>query len=324
MKTIEEIGRETKAKHADKYDHLSDAEVGRKMKAKYPERYPDETLEAVSYTSTLEPLVPQIRDLVGDYTLPEQQVKYYTQQDIQIIVDHYHPNLGRLSSWWRRGQAESRNLLLSVLNEEQLQVIRQGAILEEAIIAKKKSMAEYQIWVTQNAATLQHILVNEQLINNALRVGLTVENHQHILVAGQLSEVKITEAKGMSEVAITEHEKRTNIDLDARWKEILQDSKAADLAMIGDHLVIKKLREELTKARRERYALKTGDDPKPLKRELLADYNKFITRLEAKIDARETGYLFSENRPQARELEESTSNSRSEYPPETDEDTDSV
>jgi hypothetical protein len=105
--------------------------------------------------------------------------------------------------------------------------------------------------------------------------------------------------------------------LSTRYKEILQDSAAADLAMIGDHLVIKKLREELTKARRERYAIKTGNDPKPLKRELLADYHKFISRLETKIDERETGHLLSENRQTPRGLADGQAEGRTDYPAET-------
>lgn len=119
---------------------------------------------------------------------------------------------------------------------------------------------------------------------------------------------------------INEHEHRTEIDLENRWKEILQDSNAADLAQIGDHLVIKKLRQELQNARRERYAIKTGGDPEELKQELLSDYDKFIERLEAKIDERETGHLLSEDRPAPRKIGQAAGDSRPDYPPETDED----
>jgi hypothetical protein len=121
MRTIEDIGRETKDKHRGKYDHLSDAEVGRRMFAKYPERYPDvnQSLERVSSS------VPSVKDLTQGFDLPEVPVNYYTEKDIQILVNHYSPNHGRLSAWWQRGKAESRSRLLSVLNDEQFEVGRQ-------------------------------------------------------------------------------------------------------------------------------------------------------------------------------------------------------
>jgi hypothetical protein len=290
MPTIEDLGRKIKAKYPGEYDDLSDAEVGRRIKAKFPGAYDDFEEQALQ------------RNVVMHE--PDR-----TASNVQSLIDYYSPKRGRFTSWWQHGKSESRTRLLTVLNQEQLFVIQQGAILEDAIRNKTKTESDFHVYLARNAATLMELQLKNALIQAALAQGYTVETDQ-----------KLKLESGLSGIRLNEHEERTKIDLDARWKEILQDSNAADLALIGDHLVIKKLREELIQARRERHAIKTGDDPEPLKRELLKDYKKFISRLEAKIDERETGYLLSQNQKEAKGLGEGTPESRPDYPPETPED----
>jgi hypothetical protein len=301
MRTIEDIGREIKAKHPGKYDHLSDAEVGRRMFDKYPERYPDvsESLERFSPQA----LIPSVKALTKGFELPEHGVSYAIDRDIQIIVDHYHPNHGRLSAWWQRGKAESRSRLLSVLNDEQLQVIEQGAILEDAIIRKKKKLADYQMWVIQNAVTLRQIFVNEHLIDNALREGLTVEAHQPIVVR------RLTD-----DLEITKHERLVQIELERRWKEIVQDLDAADLLEISELQLLDKMRERLVTLERERYQISKGQDPKPVKKRILARYSKDIKFLGDLIDARQAGRILSKDKETARRLAEGTPEGRADYP----------
>lgn len=286
MKTVADFGKLIKSENPGAYDDLSDAEVGMLARAEYPEDY----LEFMKEDDALE----------YDEDMSE---------NIETLISYYNPRRGRLSSWWQRGKAEGRTKLLRALNDEQALVIEQGAMLEKAVLEGRKHRSEVELFVRKNEHILFQIQAQEQLIESALNEGMDVAHHQDYVLAEKLSGLKIREHRQLKE-----------IDLEVRWKEILQDSNAADLAQIGDHLVTKKLRQELQAARRERHAIRNGDEPEELKQELLADYDKFILRLEAKIDERETGHLLSENRPKARELAERASESRPEYPPETDED----
>lgn len=249
-------------------------------------------------------------------------VRANTDPHVQALIDYYSPSRGQLSSWWQRIKSEGRNKLLMVLNEEQIRVIEQGAILENSILQGRKNQSDLQVFIAQNAATLYQIKADANLIDQALAKGRTVATDQEIIRAGGLSQVKVDEEGALSDIRVREHKRKKVIDLEGRWQEITQDSDAADLAQIGDYLVVKKLRQELREAREERYAIKASNRPDELKRELLADYNKFITRLEGKIDERETGRVLPENRQAPRGLKEGASNRRANYPPETDADFD--
>lgn len=165
--------------------------------------------------------------------------------------------------------------------------------------------------------------VGEAEAENKILVSTKASQHEmDTATYGQkkLSEIELETARQLSGIKIGEHEELKKIDLDARWKEILQDSNAADLALIGDHLVTKKLRQELREARTERHQIRTGEYPEELRQELLGDYDKFVTRLEAAIDARETGHLLSANKETPKGLTSGEAESRAEYPAETDED----
>jgi hypothetical protein len=244
------------------------------------------------------------------------------REDVSIarLTEFYSPSKGRFSSWWQGGKAEARAKLLTQLNQEQLLVIEQGAILEREVQAREKNEVEFKMFIAQNIQVLNRLMLEQARINQAIKRGRTPETDDFLTREEGHSRIRIDEAQRLSDIKVVEHQRVKETDLETRWKEILQDSNAADLALIGDHLVIKKLRDELAQARRERYAIKNGNDPKPLKRELLADYDKFIKRLEAKIDERETGHLLSENREAARKLPQAQANGRADYPPETDED----
>jgi hypothetical protein len=289
MPTVSDLGRQIKLRYPGEYDDLSDAEVGRRVKAKYPEYgdYVDEALTPERHLPT------PVTKALQNFATPVSPVEYSTEENIQRVVDYYNPNRGRLISWWQRGKAESRNKLLTVLNEEQLLVIEQGALLEESYRRKQKSEVEYQVWLAQNASVLHQLLVNERLINNALEKGMTLDGHQRVIEASELSKLQIDE-----------HQRRVEIDLEARWKSIVQDLDAADLLQISERQVIRKLLAELSETRRERYAILTGNDPEEVKIQILSDYDKHISNLELHLDARQTRLLLSENGQETRRLEE--------------------
>lgn len=274
-------------------------ELGKLAKLKYPGKYddiPDRQLGVL--------IKAQYPNSYNDFTDDIQ-----TPPKIESLVSHYHPQKGTFTAWWSAIKSKKRTELAQQLNQEQLAVIEHGMMYERAALEGKKNASEIEAFVKTNQHILFELQAKEYLIRQAAVLGRTHELHQELIREEELSRIKTDE-----------HARLKEIDLEARWREILQDSNAADLAQIGDHLVVKKLRAELMEARRERYAVKSGDDPEELKQELLADYDKFISRLEAKIDERETGHLLSEDREAPKRLTQGKAESRAEYPPETDED----
>jgi hypothetical protein len=213
MPTVSDLGRKIKLQYPGEYDDLSDAEVGRKVKAKYPEYsdYEDESLQVRPDTISW----PTVTDALQTRA-SRPSVEYYTDENIQRVVDYYDPNRGRFSSWWQRGKAESRNRLLSVLNEEQLLIIQQGALLEESYRNKQKTEIDFKLWLAQNASVLHQLLVNETLINNALEKGMTLDGHQRVIEAGELSRIRTEEEHRLAQVRLFEHGERSTIDLDTR------------------------------------------------------------------------------------------------------------
>jgi hypothetical protein len=299
MKTVVDLGREIKAKYPGKYDDMSDAELGRAIKKKYPQ-YSDYEDVAIAAGEWQHPSAPSIPTQRADLL---EQVKH-----------HYNPRNGRFTAWWKRGQADQRNKLLQVLNEEQVKVIERATILEEQILAGRKRLVEFEAFVTRYASELVQIRANEELILQALSRGLSVQSDQALRVESEMSSLRVGEAHALSEVKVREHRKLKDIDLNARWREIQQDSDAADLAQLGDYLLIKKLHQELMEAREKRHAIEVSSRPRKLKEELLADYDEFIARIKAKINERETGHIQTQNGKEARGAKAATK-SRANYPP---------
>lgn len=246
MKTLRELGQAVKAKYPQ-YADLSDEEVGRRVKAKFPDQYKD-----------------------------------YGRTDghIDRLLDYYNPERGRFSAWWQRGKAESRTKLLEVINQEQLAVIEQGAILEKAIQDGKRSLVEWELFLAQHQDSLLQLQHQALLLNQAAEHGLTVEADQ----------------------AVRLREEQVRIDLDKRWKEIVQDLDAGDLLAISDLQVVKKLTQELAAARRERHQIEKGDDARKVKKQILTDYDRFILNLEGRINERTEGLVLPANQQTPKRL----------------------
>lgn len=280
---------------------------------------PESDIKALQTTNSASIQPTPINDLMQDFEFPTHSIEFSTDEKIQALIEHYNPYRGRLSSWWRWGQGEQRAKLLTVLNQEQLLVIQQGAILEEQVQLQKRNIAEFQMWLAQNAAVLHQLQVNEQLINNALAKGRTLETDQELVKEEGLSNLRISEAQQMSDIGVSEHERRTSIDIDARWKQIVQDLDAADLYEISEQQLLRKLRANLTDLHRERYQIEKGKDPPQVKKKILARYDKDIVYLDRLIDARQAGHFSDQDREKVRRLAEGSSDSGADYPPEDDE-----
>jgi hypothetical protein len=147
--------------------------------------------------------------------------------------------------------------------------------LEESL--KKEALPDqhHEVREVEKASTktllVQHEAAQQRTIT-ALEDGLSIEGKEQLLLAAGLSNIKVDE-----------HQKLSGIDVENRWKEIVQDLDAADLLILAAQQVIKKLGNELKQARIERYEIETGKLPKPLKKQLLDDKDKDIAHLEEQI-----------------------------------------
>jgi hypothetical protein len=330
MPTVEDLGHKIKAKYPGQYDDLTDAEVGRRVKAKYPGDY-DDFIEVSPANVATEYIPPSSSVLTAPQVFEESGIEPITAGETQTgyrviavacfviaIVLMFTASFGgcfvgvllaiagftMLRSAANAYETE-RHEASARVDIKQSQIAFKAEVVRESQIQSEAARALELQSIRQETESKAEVIRQKSL--DVAQTELDLQ--KHLLEIGKQQGLRPDAVS-----SINEHKYRTEIDLDNRWKEILQDSNAADLALIGDHLVIKKLREELTKARKERFAIKTGDDPEELKQELLADYDKFISRLEAKIDARETGHLLPENRKAQGRLTEGTPDSGTEYP----------
>jgi hypothetical protein len=264
------------------------SDLGRRIKAKYPGEYDDLTDEEVGRKVRAK--------YPGEY---DDFIDYQTESNIQSVIEYYKPNRGRLTAWWQRGKAEGRGKLLDALNLEQQRVVEQGAILESAVLQGQKTFSDHELFIAQNQSVLLELQHKEVLIQQAAQQGYSVEVDQEIKKRKALSE----------------------IDIENRWKEIIQDLNAADLVQMGDHQLLQKEREYLAGEVRARYALLSGSDTQPVKDELVIDMNQHIQFLKDRINARQARLLSPEDGQETKRLEEGAPVSSGLTPEETEADT---
>src|SRR5687767_580061 len=92
------------------------------------------------------------RELAG--ISPNTAIDPRFEQNIQTLIDNFDPNRGRFWSWWLRGKAEGRNKLLTALNEQQRQLIEQGAMLASHAHESQKAYADTRAYVVSRAVEL--------------------------------------------------------------------------------------------------------------------------------------------------------------------------
>jgi hypothetical protein len=159
-------------------------------------------------------------------------------------------------------------------------LVEQASIISEGIIAGKRSEEELQMFLNRNQSELHDLHIRQQLAEAALAQGTSIDEY----IAAQAERMR-------SDVRVSEHERKTHIDLENRWKEILQDLNAADLESIATRQVAKKIRDELVEARRERHSIEQGLDPPAVKEAILKDYDNYITNVTRQYHAIETRLL---------------------------------
>jgi hypothetical protein len=306
MKTVEDLGREMKAQHPGLYDDMSDAEVGRRVKAKNPSKYSTYQDIALVKTSSL------------DLQAPFPDEFSYTQQAIEQIKQHYNPQRGVFTSWVQRMKGEGRNKLLTVLNQEQVQVIQNAAILEQQAMQSRERFAQYQTFLVQNAALIHQLRANEQLINQALSKGRTFETDQQVILEDALAHVRLEEEQARSKIRISEHERLKDIDANAARREATDALDNADRMKLNPYGLIEQLTESLNKMYVNRQNLEQGDDP--AKVDKLRRLNKNIRFMERTIDARQNRLLEAEYGDKSRRPKKASTNVGAGYPPGDDDD----
>jgi hypothetical protein len=247
MPTVSDLGRRIKRKYPGAYDDLSDEEVGRRIKAKYPGDYGDfvdDDIEMVRY----EPKTPT-----------------RTEHHIEELKEYYRPSRGRFTSWVQRGKSEGRNKLLEVLNQEQALVIQQGAMLESAIREGRKSEADFQVYIAQHAATLFNLKANEQLIENALSRGRTLEIDQHLILESGLSEIRLSEEQRRVQIKVDEHKQLSEIDVEKDYAIRMNQLRGILAVKLFTHTKLKELRGMVKDLLLERHEVEVSDLPDSVK-----------------------------------------------------------
>lgn len=276
MPSIKELGQRIKAKYPKAYDDLSDDEAGRLIKAKYPTEYAD-------YEDP--PMLLQ----------GETMCRYQAQMDkvpidlLEKVVKYYNPKRGRLTSWWQRGRAESRGRLLTALNEEQVLVIQQGAVLEGHIRLGLQNEAAFRVFIAQNAAVLNEIRAKQDLIEKALEEGLTLESQQSILVEQRLAESRLNEEARRSQLKIEEHQRLSEIDIEKDYKMRMNQLKGILAVKVFSYDMLKELRGKIQKLLEERHEVATGEFPEGVKKE-------YLKLLDNTIKTHTEAYRVGENR----------------------------
>lgn len=293
MKTLADLGRLYRKQYPRDYPDLSDEEIGRAVKRNFAPAYDDFVDTAIQQRQSKSLNVSESRNDLENVT-----------KLIDSVAGHYNPNFGWLVAKFKKWQGQSRVDLLEVQNKEHRLLVERAGILAQAVLEGKKKESDLKLFIAQNADAIYKIQVEASLIEEASQQGMRVDNYQQVKQEKEFSKIRTAEAERMAEIDIHKHLKLKEIDLDSRWKEIVQDLDAGDLLMLSERQLISKLRYSLEQLKRQRYELLLGNDAEYLKRELLADKDAEIEVLEELINAKETRLILSENGHKAPELTE--------------------
>jgi hypothetical protein len=302
---VSDLGRKVKRKYPGTYDDLSDAEVGRRVKAKFPEYADFDEIDNEPIKS--EVTAPLLRGL--SYAL--YVICFFSL--IGISRDY----LNRTTYSWIAVSSGVLGLYLARLSKQayqkeveelssKIEVKKKQAELQEHLIrephAPDKVRLKMLLEQIQANAERRRAELDNTLLETAKQTGLTPVEVVEINKEKYLSEIRLAEREGVIQQDTRRTRELTEIELEKRWREIVQDLDAGDLLDLSDQQLIKKQTERLEEMYRQRHELLYGPDPEDVKVYLLARYDKNIQHLEAKIDARQTGLLLPPNGQKTKRL----------------------
>lgn len=212
MKTVADLGKEKKEQYPNSdYANFSDEELGRKFKARYPDKYRDyidpadvpKENTSLQKTQKAEIAKDPRAELVGEELLAK----------VTALESFYDPYKGIFSNWLGRIKAESGGRFVAALSQTQLLVIQQAALLENEVANRRKSQAEYQVFLAQHHVILTELRQKEHLIDNALGAGLSTDVHQEILKTKALDELEVNKQKTLVQIDIDRQRDEAEIEM---------------------------------------------------------------------------------------------------------------
>lgn len=147
MTTTKELGLILKQQRPE-YRDLSDVEAGRMLKAARPDLYAD------------------VKDVDN---LPRS----LAVRNAESLQRYFEPEQGIFRSWLRRIQSKSHSETLPFITTAMEQVIRQGAMLEDAALNDARKKAEYQSWLVHQEYEIFVLQQNSYVIEAAAKEGLS-------------------------------------------------------------------------------------------------------------------------------------------------------
>lgn len=296
MKTIKDLGRKVKEKHPE-YSDMSDEEVGLAVKRKFPGKYDDYEDDVYQGGNGI-PMPPSsiekvndefnssLQDLTGGMT--DIQIDPRLDQNLQTLLDYYNPKRGVITSWWQERKSLGRTEMLTQVSSEYLEVLRQARLLEEDVRTGRVNEITFRMFVAQNAVALTAIKAQNFLIVEAQKKGLTMENDQTIKREGGLSGIRVDEAKGMSDVKVSEHNRITQIDLDRKIEEAENTVRISIInEYLSDHQKIILVQELIDTFYKQIHKIEISDIPKHLQERMIEDRNSSIEAFKKDISARQ-------------------------------------
>ncbi len=239
---------------------------------------------------------------------PQAVVDPRFKQNIQTLINDFDPQRGRFWSWWLRGKAESRNKLLTAMNDQQRALIEQGAMLARHVNESQMAYAQTRSFVVKHAIELFELRQRMNLVVVAGELGFTLDNHQAVLFerekdtleAGRekrrhdldleglrvKTEWEIKKEREVSQIRLKEHEERIRIELANRRTEYEQDQENVDRIQDDELETIDRKTKRLFRLYDERAHLMASDTD-PAKEHKIRLLNKNIAKAEAELNVEE-------------------------------------
>lgn len=282
MPTVEDLGRKIKAKYPGKYDDMSDAEVGRRVKTKYPGAYDDFVETGLSVWES-----PAFVPTPVSASLSHHQQKF--EHLTQDLIRYYNPRQGRLSAWWNRGRAEARIKLLRALNEEQMLVLEQAAMAEEAAMRSERNRKEFEKFIANHVVELMELRLSASIIDHALALGVDTDTAIYINKVKALDEYELYKLERESYIRTREYREKREIDNEFRAKEYEQDHGNITRIQQEPLELVDRETDRLFAMYERRKELEASDDP--AKDDKLRMLNHNISVAEKLLYGREAGHL---------------------------------
>lgn len=291
--------REARTTYRWEYEEYSDEELEEMIRDNYDL---DEDSTALT---VFQPFRLAVSNTYED-AYPDHQITARLRE----IQQYYDPNKGRFRMWLDEIKSQRRARNVQTMNSEMMAVIERGKMLEDQAMDNRRKRTEFQTFLADNQFLVYKMMMYAERIKQAVAEGVTTEGLEQSNLYRMKTSDDIRKERELSIIRGDEEERKTKIanqqladqkriELDSRWEEIEQDSDAADLEAMAQQLVLKKLRDELIQARRERRKHDLEETDQVLRVSILKDYDRYIKNLEKQIHATEAGSIQTKNRKNA-------------------------